>query len=53
MKESRLPAQKWPSARIAQRILAKLSFEALHVTLKKWQLHTATLESQPGKAQRG
>jgi len=34
-----------------QRILAKACFKALPIKLKKWQLITATLESNPGKAQ--
>jgi len=34
-----------------QHILAKTCFKALPITLKKWQLITATLEFNAGKAQ--
>ncbi|MFL5591970.1 MAG: hypothetical protein ACJ8DI_30560 [Ktedonobacteraceae bacterium] len=36
-----------------QRILAKACFKALPTKLKKWQLITATLEFNAGKAQQG
>jgi len=51
VRESRLPAQKWQSAQIAQPILAKPCFLTLPITLKKWHDYDVNARFLFSKAQ--